>query len=67
MTTPAYEVSVECPKCGEEFRDWIRNSINLGLGESWTEEEIDEQFSVRCPQCGHREFTGGLIMEPVDN
>jgi len=63
MTTPAYEVIVECPNCGTEFHDWIRNSINLSLGETWTDDDIEEAFSVTCPECGHRESTDGLLVE----
>lgn len=63
MTTPAYEVIVECRNCGIEFHDWVRNSINLSLGETWTDDDIEEAFSVTCPECGHRESTGGLIVE----
>lgn len=63
MTTPAYEVIVECRNCGTEFHDWVRNSINLSLGETWTDDDIEEAFSVTCPECGHRESTGGLIVE----
>ena len=63
MTTPAYEVTIECPNCATEFHDWIRNSINLSLGETWTDDDIEEAFSVTCPKCGHRESTGGLLVE----
>jgi len=36
------------------FSDWIRDSINLSLGEEWTDEEIEEATSVKRPECGWR-------------
>ena len=54
MTSPPREVEVECPRCGMWFSDWIRDSINLSLGEEWTDEEIEEATSVKRPECGWR-------------
>lgn len=63
MTTPMYEVEVVCVRCGEEFKDWRRDSINLGLSGEMDQDEIEDQLSVMCPRCGHREFGVGLIVD----
>jgi len=62
VTTPAYEVQVECEACGEIYSDWRRDSVNLMLS-PMTEEEVEEQLSTRCPACGHRDFGLGLIVD----
>ena len=62
MTTPSYEVQVECEACGEVYSDWRRDSVNLMLS-PMTEEEVEEQLSTRCPTCGHRDFGLGLIVD----
>ena len=53
MTSPPEEVTVTCPACDHVYRDWIRASINLDLGEPWTEEEIERATTATCPKCGH--------------
>ena len=63
MTTAPYEVEVECPKCGTVFRDWLRDSVNLMLERDMTDDEVEEQLSVTCPRCGHREYGLGLIVD----
>lgn len=62
MTTPAYEVEVQCERCGHVYTDWRRDSVNTMLG-SWTDEEVDEQLSTTCPVCGHRDYGLGLIVD----
>ena len=62
MTTPAYEVEVECEACGEIYSDRRRDSVNLMLS-SMTEEEVEEQLSTRCPSCGHLDYGLGLIVD----
>ena len=51
MTSPIEEIEVHCPECSTIFTDTIRASINLSLGEEWTDEEIHEATSVTCPNC----------------
>ena len=47
MTSPIVDIEVECPDCGEQFVAWHRASVNLSLGEQWTEEELDEaKFAI---------------------
>jgi predicted RNA-binding Zn-ribbon protein involved in translation (DUF1610 family) len=43
---------VECPACGEAYRDWFRASLNLEL-ESFSEDYIHEASTATCPGCGH--------------
>ena len=62
MTTPPYRVEVECPECATKFTDFLRTSINLSLGEEWTDEEIEEATTVRCPKCGWRGNSDSVIV-----
>ena len=62
MTTPAYEIEVDCEACGEIYSDWRRDSVNLAVSRM-TEEEVDEQLSTTCPACGHRDYGFGLIVD----
>jgi DNA-directed RNA polymerase subunit RPC12/RpoP len=55
-------VTVRCPACSAVFKAWHRASINLSLGEQWTDEEIEEATSAGCPTCGTRFAIGGLIV-----
>ncbi|HQX48391.1 MAG TPA: hypothetical protein PLR25_00700 [Planctomycetaceae bacterium] len=63
MTSPPEQITVWCPKCERHFRDWYRPSINLSLGEEWTEEEIEQASSVECPECHLRQDVGNLIVD----
>jgi hypothetical protein len=62
MTSPPRQVEVECPDYGTIFSDWLRDSINLTLGEEWSDEEILEATTVRCPTCGWQGGTDSLIV-----
>jgi len=61
MTSPPRQVDVECPKCGTQFVDWIRDSINLSLGEEWSE-AILEATTVKCPTCGWQGDSEAIIV-----
>jgi predicted RNA-binding Zn-ribbon protein involved in translation (DUF1610 family) len=52
MTSPARQVEVGCPRCGVRYSTWYRASINLGLGEEWSEADLREASSATCPACG---------------
>jgi hypothetical protein len=56
-------VEVICPACGDEYDAWYRSSINLSLGDEWTEEQIRKATTARCPQCGIEVALGALIIE----
>jgi phage FluMu protein Com len=61
MTSPSEEIEVQCPKCSTIYKDTIRASINLSLGEEWTDEEIDEATSVTCPNCKYKQYGDAII------
>lgn len=65
MTSPAQLVEVVCPACGHEYEAWHRSSINLSLGEEWTEEEIRAATHARCPECGFEVAFSVLVVESV--
>jgi hypothetical protein len=51
MTSPVEEIEVLCPKCGTEFRDWTRRSVNLDL------DDVDDDYvraasTATCPSYG---------------
>ena len=66
MTSPAVRVGIECPGCRHEYQAWHRPSINLTLGEQWTEEEIEQATSAVCPECGLEVELETLVIEAAD-
>jgi endogenous inhibitor of DNA gyrase (YacG/DUF329 family) len=62
VTKPREKVVVECPSCGRVFDDYYRSSINLSLGEEWSEQEIREETTATCPSCGHVVELGSLVV-----
>lgn len=62
MTSPPKQIAIECPRCGHEYRDWHRPSINLGL-DDLDPAEIEEATTVRCPQCGTTVDLDSLFVE----
>jgi endogenous inhibitor of DNA gyrase (YacG/DUF329 family) len=63
MTSPAVQITVTCPNCGRVYSAYYRPSINLSLGEEWTEAETEEASSATCPSCGHVVDLNTLIVE----
>ena len=63
MTSPAERVEVSCPGCGFEYEAFWRRSINLTLGEEWTEDEIREATTARCPECGLEVALATLVVD----
>jgi len=63
VTSPTRRIEVECPACGTRYEDDWRPSINLGLGEEWTPEEIEEATSATCPECGRRVALDALVVD----
>ena len=61
MTSPIEEIEVRCPECSAIFKDSVRWSINLSLGEDWTDEEIDEATTVTCPNCKYKQYGNSVI------
>ena len=56
-------VSLTISGCKKEFLDWYRPSINLSLGEEWTEEALEMASSVDCPTCGLRQQVSNLVVK----
>lgn len=70
MTSPPQPIQVRCPRCGTDYWDWERGSVNLEL-EGWDPEDPETQAYLRecstatCPEygCG---FTVDLEMLTVE-
>ncbi len=63
MTSPRRQITVSCPSCGEVYEDWHRASINLTLGEVWTDDELREAATATCPRCEHVVELETLVVE----
>jgi endogenous inhibitor of DNA gyrase (YacG/DUF329 family) len=62
MTSPPQEITLQCPRCGERYRNWFRASMNLNL-EHFDEEDIRDASTATCPRCGQVVDLGALIVE----
>ena len=53
MTSPARDVVVRCPRvgCGTIYSTWHRASINLTLGEEFSDEYLHDAMTGTCPRC----------------
>jgi uncharacterized protein with PIN domain len=51
VTSPCEEVTIRCPQCGNEYRDWFRASVNLSLGEDFDEDYLRSCETATCPAC----------------
>lgn len=54
MTMPPEQIAVRCPKCGNVYQDWWRPSINLSLGERFSDEYLEEASTSTCPACQYK-------------
>lgn len=45
----------------------MRASINLSLGEEWTDEEIEQATTIGCPACGNRFSPFGTLLVSWDD
>lgn len=67
MTSPPTQITVICPACGLQYRDWHRASINLDL-EGWDPDDPEVQEYLRqcgtatCPACAHIVELGTLVV-----
>ena len=41
MTSPIEQIEIRCPKCGTDYKDWYRASINLML------DDLNEEYLPR--------------------
>lgn len=63
MTSPPRPVTVRCPRCSTVFETFYRASINLSLGEEWSEEEIEEASTAKCPMCATVTALDAIVVE----
>ena len=62
MTSPPEDITVECPKCGHTYEDWIRRSVNLGL-DSFDSDYLERCSTATCPKCHYKVNLDVLIVE----
>jgi DNA-directed RNA polymerase subunit RPC12/RpoP len=62
MTSPVVDFEIKCPNCEEKFTTWHRTSVNLSIGEKWTNEQLYELMFVNCPGCSSRLEKDVLVM-----
>ncbi len=62
MTSPIEEITVKCPRCGREYQDWYRPSVNLAL-DDFDEEYLDECSSATCPFCRFKVHIDTLLVD----
>lgn len=62
MTSPPTSILVLCPGCGSKYATFYRPSINTGLGEEWSEDEIDAATTATCPKCGQNVALDALVV-----
>lgn len=51
MTSPPQPITITCPSCGTSFESWWRASINLSLGEKFSDDYLREATIKTCPKC----------------
>lgn len=61
MTSPPEQISIVCPKCGEQYLDWSR-SVNLNL-DSFDDDYLDQCQSAVCPECQHKVYFDTLMVK----
>ena len=62
MTSPPEQIRVRCPRCGREYDDWYRPSVNLDL-DDFDEEYLRRASTATCPACGLVVEIGSLVVE----
>ncbi len=62
MTSPCEKIMVECPECGEVYKDWYRASMNLAM-DDFDDAYIEEASTATCPSCGCKVAISTLIIE----
>lgn len=53
MPSPPESITVHCPKCGIDYQDWWRPSINLAL-DDFDDDYIEAATTSTCPSCGYK-------------
>ena len=62
MTSPIEDITVQCPKCGQHYEDWIRRSVNLDL-DPFDSEHVEQCSTATCAECHHKVDLDVLIVE----
>ncbi len=63
MTSPPETIHVTCEKCGCQYKDWYRASINLAL-DDFDEDYLREATTTTCPGCGRvADMTSVIVTE----
>lgn len=62
MTMPIENITVQCPNCDRQYKDWYRGSINLDL-DDFDEEYLYQCSSAVCPHCQHKVYFHNLIFK----
>ena len=62
MTSPPEEITVERPKCGHHYEDWIRGSVNLDL-DPFDSDYLESCSTATCPKCQHKVNLDVLVVE----
>ena len=61
MTSPIEKIMVQCPKCGNDYEDWYRASINLML-DDFDEDYLRQASTATCPVWKHTVDLGVLTV-----
>ncbi len=62
MSRPIEEVDVICPKCRQQYQDWIRTP---GFGDDFDDEYLDKCSSAMCSHCQHKVYFRDLSREQL--
>jgi hypothetical protein len=62
MTSPVEQIRVECPRCGREYDDWRRGSVNLNL-DDFDDDYLRACSTAACPECGFVVGLDTLVVE----
>jgi len=65
MTPSPRMVTIECPRCRQEYEDRHRPSVNLALEDEGDEHQASVGVSA-CPSCGFRIRRGMMIVREED-
>ena len=63
MTHQPELVEAVCACCGTVYTTLYRPRLRLEI-EPWTEEKIEQDTTVTCPECGHEDALETLIVGP---
>jgi hypothetical protein len=62
MTSPVEQIRVACPRCGREYDDWMRGSVNLNL-DDFDDDYVRACSTATCPECDFVVELNTLVVE----